>query len=310
MFPLRSTPSPFRLSRAFPALAALALTGLAIGCASLQSTESTRPSASAPGELPDYGDEPTNVADAAATSKASFRGNPLCLVEAACPTCCMPDDDGIKRTNGTEECATAPPDASDADPPSPGDDRALACRLGRLGSAVGPSLVCVEASWSGTDGATCETGADCAPGFDCIAGDKEKTCRHYCCLGGCKTQTSQAGGATFCDVQRLADVNHKAPVCMPLKRCKLLTQDECAATETCAIVNESGDTGCVTIGDKQVGESCDEDHCAGGLTCLGQAGARRCQALCAINGGSMTCGPGQECETSAIFKNSDVGICQ
>ena len=92
-----------------------------------------------------------------------------------------------------------------------------------------------------------------------------KACRHYCCGGTCKGNLSN-GSATFCDVQTLADVSQKAPVCMPLKRCnKLLGVSECGATETCTVVTEGGDTGCVVVGDKQVGDSCDDAHCGAKL---------------------------------------------
>ena len=119
---------------------------------------------------------------------------------------------------------------------------------------------------------------------------------------------SQNGGATFCDIQSLVDVNQKAPVCMPLKRCKLLGTGECTATETCAVVTESGDTGCVTIGEEQVGASCDLDHCAAKLTCLGQPGSRKCYQLCKV--GSGDCGSPQVCTTSTLFKEPTYGTCQ
>jgi hypothetical protein len=157
---------------------------------------------------------------------------------------------------------------------------------------------------------TCATGADCAPGFDCIIGGEKgpKACRHYCCAGSCKDHPSQSGGATFCDVQDLVDINQKAPVCMPLKHCKLLGSGECAANESCAVVTEGGDTGCVTVGNQQVGADCDADHCAVSLTCLGKAGARKCFKLCRVS--SNDCGAAEICATSTVFKDPSFGICQ
>lgn len=237
--------------------------------------------------------------DAATPMGDSFRGNPLCHVT---PVACMPDDDAYHHASGTTQCV---PPAAD----SGGDAGALtlACRLG-LGSAGVPAPDCVTSARAGGDGMTCGAGEDCAPGFDCVEGDKGAVCRRYCCLDSCAAQTSQNGGATFCDVQKLVDTNQKAPVCMPLKRCKPLTQGECSASETCAVVGDTGDTGCVGVGPAQVGHGCDATHCATGLTCLGQAGNRRCYQMCRVTG--STCGATQVCRTSTAFKDMSVGICQ
>jgi hypothetical protein len=220
----------------------------------------------------------------------------------------MPDDDAYHQTTGTQQCATPPPDAGDGG--TAGTFQSLGCRIGREAVSGLIATMCEKTNaLAGGDGATCETGADCAAGFDCIGGDKgTKSCRHYCCSGTCKDQTSQSGGATFCDVQSLVDVNQKAPVCMPLKRCKLLGTGECAANESCAVVTETGDTGCVTVGDQQIGAPCDEDHCAANLTCLGKAGARKCFKLCKVS--SSDCGPLQICATTTVFKDPNFGICQ
>lgn len=277
---------------------------LVAGC-STESSTAALDTQSRNNEEPTYAGTPNEKLtgeDAAPKPLPTYRGNPLCRVDAST---CMPDDDGTKVTAGTVQCekrATFDMDSGTT------NSAMQACRIGKTGTAsVAPS--CQVKTGEGGDGAACETGEDCAAGFDCVAGEKTKTCRHYCCLGGCKAQTSQSGGPTFCDVQRLADVDHNAPVCMPLKRCKLLQPGECSANETCGIVTESGDTSCVTIGDKQVNESCDEEHCAAGLTCLGQPGARKCQALCKV-GSSTACGPTKTCTTSAIFKDSTIGVCQ
>lgn len=289
-------------------LAALALSAtvaVAVGCAN-QAASSTRgvdPGPPKDDESPNPGSPTIPTGDAAPAKATSYRGNPLCRVTA---NSCMPDDDGFRRTANTQECATPPPDAGDA--AAMQSDPSSACRVARTEGVIAPK--CVEkASSDGGDGESCRFGEDCAPGFDCVAGDKgTKTCRHYCCGGTCKSHTSQNGGATFCDVQSLTDVNLKAPVCMPLKRCTLLGTGECTQLESCAVVTESGDTGCVATGDAQVGASCDEDHCAATLTCLGLPGARKCFKLCKVS--SSECGPSQVCKTSTVFKDPKFGICQ
>lgn len=305
---MRSTLTLFSSYRTLAALLVVG-GGLAVGC-SAQDESGVLFGRAVPERDPDNGAPPTDrlagEEDAATPTKSIYRGNPLCRVETST---CMPDDDGKSKTQGVEHCAKgtlAEPDASGTT-----YDLTEGCRVTKSNDLVAPS--CQKETGTGGDGASCETGADCAVGFDCVvgtsAGDKVKSCRHYCCVGTCKTQTSQNGGPTFCDVQRLAQFALNVPVCMPLKRCKPLLASQCSPSETCAIVSESGDFGCVAIGDRQVGESCDEDHCATDLTCIGQPGARKCALLCDPMK-STSCGQSQVCETSPIFKDANIGICK
>ncbi len=288
-------------------LASLALTAgaaLAAGCSTESTSSEAGPNPAAPltDENANGGTSKPGSEDAATVKMTAYRGNPLCHVLTA--NDCMPDDDGYRLTSGTSGCAQAP-DAGDA-----GADEVQSggCRIARLDGGIVAHCFSTAAA-NGGDGASCEKGEQCAAGFDCVAGARgAKTCRHYCCLGTCKGQLSQNGGATFCDVQSLVDVNQKAPVCMPLKRCRLLGSGECMGTETCAVVTEGGDTGCVATGDRQAGASCDEEHCATGLTCLGQPGSRKCFKLCKV--GSSDCGSSQVCTTSTVFKDPAFGTCQ
>lgn len=240
--------------------------------------------------------------DASTAKTTPYLGSPLCHPTT---TSCQPDEDGYEYSESGHSCER--PDAGDA--ASAFGSASGACRIAPQKNG-GFALTCTDAvDAMGGDGASCETGSNCAAGFDCVVGDKgAKVCRHYCCGGTCKGHMSQNGGATFCDVQSLVDVPQKAPVCMPLKQCKLLGTGECTETESCAVVTENGATGCVTVGQQQVGASCDEDHCAASLTCLGQPGSRKCYKLCRINGND--CGAGTECEPSTVFKDAGFGTCQ
>ena len=297
----------FSLNVILAAVVVTATAAMAVGCATEASSGFGDPNASPPDldEGARNGQPTIPATDASAAKPALYRGNPLCKVTDT--GSCMPDDDGYRRTSGTSECALPQSDAGDA--AGADDPKANACRVGRDDDGAIASTCKAGEAGSGTDGASCEAGAGCAAGFDCVAGEKgSKTCRHYCCAGTCKAQSSRNGSATFCDVQPLVDVNQKAPVCVPLKRCTLLSTGECNANETCAVVTEAGETGCVTIGDKQVGASCDEDHCGAKLTCLGQPGSRKCFKLCKVN--ASECGPSQVCTTSTVFKDPDFGICQ
>lgn len=294
----RSTRFPFK---DFASALVLGAAVIAAGCSSQAEATSFQEEPTKPLEDQNAsgGNPGLPTVDGGASKPVPYRGNPLCRVT----TQCMPDDDGFRTaTRGTAACTESAVDAGAA-------ETSKACRIARDESGVVAPTCRVDGDGHGGDGTTCTTGSDCGAGFDCVAGEKgSKTCRHYCCTGSCKMQPSQNGGTTFCDVQPLVDVNHKAPVCMPLKRCTLLGTGECSATESCAVVTESGDTGCVTIGDGQVGASCDEDHCAAKLTCLGQVGSRKCFKLCNVSGND--CPSPQTCETSTVFKNPAYGICQ
>jgi hypothetical protein len=288
--------------------AALAIAGcaavVAIGCSTATPTGATAGSPpSGFNDDPNAGAAPAFAADDAGPPKAPLsRGNPLCNVMSGQ---CMPDDDGSRLTSGSMNCG------SDSDAGDAGTATAAAsmgCRIRRETADTFAPKCLPSGANAGGDGTTCKTGADCAAGFDCVVGENGTTqCRHYCCAGTCKGHESQSGGATFCDVQDLVDAK-KAPVCMPLKHCELLGTGECNANESCAVVTESGDTGCVSVGEKQVGASCDVDHCAAGLTCLGTAGSRQCFKLCKVS--SSECGSVQVCATSTVFKDPNFGICQ
>jgi hypothetical protein len=253
-------------------------------------------------EEPAPGENTVFTEDGATPKTDPYRGNPLCHVT---PSTCMPDDDGEFHATGTVACATRP-DAGAADAGASATARGCRIQKDRDASSIAPQCVSAAAD-QGEDGASCKTGEDCAPGFDCVEGPKGAVCRRYCCLGSCGAASAN-GGATFCDVQKLVDLNTKAPVCMPLKHCNLLTAGECSDAETCAVVSDTGETGCVAVGSAQVGDACDEAHCSVGLTCLGQAGNRKCYQLCRIGGAE--CGPMDECKTTSAFKDGAYGICQ
>jgi hypothetical protein len=155
---------------------------------------------------------------------------------------------------------------------------------------------------------SCEHAKNCAPGFDCVKGDNGSVCRRYCCAGSCDESASQNAGPVFCDIQRLVDADdHRAPVCMPLKPCKLFAPGDCGAAETCAIVNDKGTTGCVEGGAVKVDQPCDVDQCELGLTCLGRPGDRRCYKLCRIDGAD--CDSTQTCTPGSIFHDMAFGVC-
>lgn len=219
----------------------------------------------------------------------SYRGSPLCRREASS---CNPDSTNNRIDDG--------PCASLVNEP-------LGCRVGSSGNEIKP--LCLPTG-SGVEGSACSTGEDCAAGFDCVAGPDGAMCRRYCCLGSCASHVSQNGSKTFCDIQKLAALpDVKVPVCMPIKACELMTPGECAAHETCSIVTESGETGCVTNGNARAGESCDEEQCSAGLVCIGQPGSRKCYQLCRMDQ-SSSCGQEQVCKTSVLFKDMSFGICK
>jgi len=112
----------------------------------------------------------------------------------------------------------------------------------------------------------------------------------------------------FCDIQALADIDAKVPVCMRIQACTLLRNGDCASGQSCMIVNDSGDTACVDTGPRREGASCEVDNCAQGLTCLGQVGSRECFRLCRVDGND--CDITQVCATNTLFTTPSVGVCQ
>jgi len=239
------------------------------------------------------------IGDSAPAPADAYRGSPLCHIT---PATCDPDDDGTKGAYPAAlvACAVKPdPEAGTVSDPK-------GCRL----TTASATPTCLEAKAENTDGAKCETGADCAPGFDCIAASGTAAyCRRYCCSGACGAHRSQTGAETFCDVQKIQGSTAKAPVCMPIKSCELFLVGECADSETCSVVTDDGTTGCVANGSAKVGESCDTEHCNAGLTCLGQAGNRKCLQLCRTTKAGPACATNQICKTSTIFTDPTIGVC-
>ncbi len=230
------------------------------------------------------------------TDASARRGSTLCGVTAET---CMPDD----------EFPSSCPESEG----QPNEDAAIttACRITKSTDAGSYASGCGPADRRGVDGEECHSGADCAPGFECIDGDQGAVCRRYCCAASsCIEHVSKNGGPTFCDIQKMVDHReHSAPVCMPLKKCTLLHEGDCFGTEeTCALVTDKGENGCVPIGDANVGDSCDEQHCAKDLTCLGSPGDRKCFQLCRTDGAD--CPTNQTCTTGAVFQNPAFGVCR
>jgi hypothetical protein len=97
---------------------------------------------------------------------------------------------------------------------------------------------------------------------------------------------------------------------MPVQECTLLEILQCPAAETCAVVRDDGTTSCVAIGSALAGQSCETDHCAGGLVCLGTPGTRSCYVLC-HTGSTKECAGPEKCQGGLpLFPDPGVGICQ
>lgn len=291
---------------------------IGVGCGNSLETASQATGAPTPGAEPTPSDSssgsssPGFSTEDAGSAGADQRGYGLCNVIEG--SACSPDDDGVQtpkrasvgRCGGGTANVTADAGSAGSDEP----DAALqarapdGCRLTVSSNIVVPQ--CLPANPDGLDGASCTSGSDCAPGFDCVVGTKGSVCRRYCCSGTCEGVPTQNGGASFCDVHRLVDTWRKAPVCMPVKRCTLLDPKSCSDDETCALT-ETGAAACVGIGPVLAGDSCESDHCAAGLTCLGAPGSRKCYRICRVD--EKSCGGNQTCKTSALFKDPSFGVC-
>jgi hypothetical protein len=298
----------------FPILLyAMALTGAAGSACSAESTPSSNGTAfgPAPPNTLDAGSPaqlPSQGSDADASDGALFIstqpqapqyvGSPLCHAGPA--SVCYPDNLATDPTTA-QDCHTAP-DGGAYDPDGGYADAGLACRI--TWSDAGPQPQC-STSGPNQDGASCHLSTDCALGDDCV-GDPG-ICRHYCCSG-----TGPCAATDFCDIRPKAeDPDTLVPVCIPLRPCGLIDEwsdaGACPALETCAVArDDTGATSCVPIGAATEGESCQTEHCAAGLVCLGMT----CYKLCHTAVPSE-CSTNQTCKAALpLFPNPLVGVCE
>lgn len=255
-----------------------------------------------PPDASDASEEPaTPLADAATTAPNPIQGSPLCNSSPASGLC-YPDDPATAKA-----CGSAP-DGGAFDPGADYDGAILGCHVvSEGGSPPAPAPACLT-SGTGADGGACDASADCIATQECVG---TGTCRRYCCSAPCDPQD-------FCDTQ--LETQNPAllvPVCVPIRPCGLLDESTdaaaCPASETCtAFVGSTGAglTTCVAVGQARAGDSCDLQHCAQGLVCLGMWGEKRCYALCHTDAGT-DCPPTQTCTGGLpLFPNPGIGLCQ
>lgn len=247
-----------------------------------------------------------NSSSSGGGSDAATWGNPLCRLATAY------GDGGLYGCN-PDQPATAIDCAMDGG--SAADDGGgYACRVqpsaqSNAGSPSTPATGCSPSSGDSLGGASCMASQDCAPGLDCVG--TSGTCRHYCCAGN-----SVCDPNTFCDVQFLYQASATpVPVCMPIHTCSLQDQlspypNTCPDRQTCAVVREDGQTGCVDIGGAGPLQSCERDHCQAGLVCLGAPGQRACYKLCDTQSSAQCTAP-ETCQGGLpLFQDPGVGVCR
>ncbi len=257
-----------------------------------------------------------NSSSSGGGSDAATWGNPLCRLAQAY------GDGGLYGCN-PDQPATPIDCAMDGGAAAAGDGGGYACRVQPVppsssgNSPTTPATGCSPSSGDALAGVACLASDECAPGFDCVGttgdgGIAVGACRHYCCAGN-----SACDAKTFCDVQFLNQASATpVPVCMPIVTCSLegqLAQSPQACplpTQTCSVVREDGDTGCVDIGPQGPGDSCERDHCQAGLVCLGASGQRVCLTLCDTQSGAQCTAP-QTCKGGLpLFQDPRVGACR
>jgi hypothetical protein len=252
----------------------------------------------------DAGSDAAESVDAAgeAPSAVSTQGSPLCNAQTA--SGCYPD-----QATTAKACDEAP-DGGAYNAASDYGDEAFACRV--VASSTSPTGFAPVCALAGTvgNGLACKVSSDCLPTFDCVGSGDTATCQRYCCSGNVECAATE-----FCDIQPTAQASAvEIPVCMPIvpaAGCELLGTDACPSkTETCAVVRENGLTGCVAVGTAKAHQSCDETHCAAGLTCLGTVGQRECYQLC-HTASTDECTAPETCKGGLpLFPDPAVGICQ
>ncbi|HEX4048081.1 MAG TPA: hypothetical protein VH309_09625 [Elusimicrobiota bacterium] len=291
MFPRPAAFIALATSVAYAASAASAAALLSAGCGTgVEAANTATPTVIQP-FTPDASDAggSDEIPQGAALAQ-TVQGSPLCH---ATYTTCFPDD--------AINACDFPVDGGSADAGAAADDGAApACHV--VAGAAVPE--CIPAGL-GLTNATCSQSTDCAAGHECIGSG---SCRHYCCGGTSACQVNE-----FCDVQPTAeDPAVVVPVCMPEVPCVLLQdQYDCPATQQCSVVREDGSTSCVNVGTAKDGESCDAQHCARGLVCLGASGSATCAPLCYTAGPDSCATTGRTCvATLPLFRTEAVGVCQ
>lgn len=243
-----------------------------------------------------------NASPPVAAPALPYQGSPLCLASRG--SGCYPDD--VINACDFESAD----DASDAGADA-GINFAPACHVVANGLLV--QTTCLPSTVAGMYASTCANSTQCSPGYECVDGG---TCRHYCCAGNSACSDNQ-----FCDVQPVADSpGTLVPVCLVQIPCVLVPAvpaattslgDACPPSDQCSVVRDNGDTSCVTVGTAQDGDSCEQDHCARGLVCLGPLGSRRCEPLCYTTDPTSCKDSGRSCiGTLPLFPNPTVGVCQ
>ena len=244
----------------------------------------------------------------AMTAAAVYQGNPLCNASPA-TSCCYPD---ALSVCGPAACESSTDGGADAFGGGYSQQVVYGCHLvpGPLPASTTGGSAAVQAvtpsctpGGLGLDGALCHDPGDCAPGYECVG--TVGTCRHYCCGGNGACRVDQ-----FCDIQRTTSGSTmNVPVCVPTRQCDLLQPGTCPSGETCAVVREDGSLSCVTVGNAMAGQSCQAEHCASGLVCLGAA-TRTCYALCQV-GKANQCPASQTCKGGLpLFVDPSIGVCQ
>lgn len=246
-----------------------------------------------------YGSTPPT--DAGGSSATTLVGNPLCNYEITRAECDPDEKDESASCRMVASNQGVDGGATDA-----GKTPDLACHVTRPNQGGDPEPECLSAG-TATEGEKCEAAMDCAAGLECVG--NPGVCRRYCCRGVCDDKTR------FCDIMKVHGTqNQRVPVCNAIQPCTLGGTNACPADQTCAIANDTGATTCVTVGPAQAGEACDTTHCAHGLTCLGQPGARQCYRLCsksADGSSAMGCPAGERCQGAApLFSDPDIGVCR
>lgn len=254
-------------------------------------------------ETPDASAEAAVLVSDAGTATNPIQGSPLCNASMGSGLC-FPDDPATAAA-----CGTAP-DGGAYDPAADYEGGVLGCHVVNEGGLPPtPAPACLIAG-TGADGASCEASTDCAATQECVG---TGMCRRYCCSTPCDPQD-------FCDIQlETQNPTLVVPVCLPIRPCGLLDLPTdaaaCPTNQTCApFVSASGAAlnTCVDVGQGHAGDSCDSQHCAAGLVCVGMWGEKRCYALCHTGAdGGAECASTQTCTGGLpLFPNPAVGLCQ
>jgi hypothetical protein len=166
------------------------------------------------------------------------------------------------------------------------------------------NVECGEASCTDQSGGTalggaCTNGDQCVAGADCVL----NVCRRYCQND---SDCASIGGGSVCK----ADFTPNWPVLTCSDPCLPVTETNCAANDTCIIIQGANTGSCIPGGARPAGADCSDNafDCGSGEVCYVSGAAHTCRTQCDPAGAACTTGTCTP-ESDLFVNNTQYGVC-